>query len=278
MKLIALDLDGTLFNNQSRISEENIQTISKATAAGINVVISTGRPFCGLPFDAIKDTGIKYAITANGSAIYEIATRKCLYENCLDDDISFSIIEYLMAKRVHMDAFINGQGYSPYKCLDDAKRLKMPASLKEYIMTTRERVNDIVDMMRENNYHMQKMTINFPKDENDNFYCRDEVFEHLSAIPQITLVSGGYGNLEFTKAGVDKGAALLKLADMLGVPHDQTMAVGDTENDLSIIKAAHTGVAMGNATDELKSFADYVTDTNENDGVAKAIKHFTGIL
>ena len=106
MKLIALDLDGTLFNNQSQISKENIKAIKEATAAGINVVISTGRPFGGLPFEAIKDTGIRYAITANGSAIYEIDTKKCLYENCLSDETAFSIIDYLMTKRVHMDAFI----------------------------------------------------------------------------------------------------------------------------------------------------------------------------
>ena len=178
--------------------------------------------------------------------------------------------------RVHMDAFINGCGYSPYKCLEDAKELKMPPSIKEYIMTTRKRVNDITEMMRENNYHMQKMTINFPKDVDDNYYCRDEVFEHLKKIPEITLVSGGYGNLEFTKAGVDKGVALHKLAQILNIAADETMAVGDTENDMAIVKAAHIGVAMGNATDELKAQADYVTDTNENDGVAKAIRHFMG--
>ena len=167
-------------------------------------------------------------------------------------------------------------GYSPDKCLEDAKDLKMPPSIKEYIMTTRKRVNDITEMMRENNYHMQKMTINFPKDVDDNYYCRDEVFEHLKKIPEITLVSGGYGNLEFTKAGVDKGVALHKLAQILNIAADETMAVGDTENDMAIVKAAHIGVAMGNATDELKAQADYVTDTNENDGVAKAIRHFMG--
>ena len=100
MKLIALDLDGTLFNNKSQISRENIKAIKEATAAGINVVISTGRPFGGLPFEAIKGTGIRYAITANGSAIYEIDTKKCLYENCLSDETAFSIIDYLMTKRV----------------------------------------------------------------------------------------------------------------------------------------------------------------------------------
>ena len=173
-----------------------------------------------------------------------------------------------------MDAFINGCGYSPYKCLEDAKDLKMPPSIKEYIMTTRKRVNDITEMMRENNYHMQKMTINFPKDADDNYYCRDEEFEHLKKIPEITLVSGGYGNLEFTKAGVDKGVALHKLALILNI--DESLSVGDTEYFRDIVIAAHICVSMGNATYELKAQADYVTDTNENDGVAKAIRHFMG--
>ena len=77
IKLIALDLDGTLFNNQSQISAHNIDTIKKATEAGTTVVISTGRPYSGLPFEQLKGSGIRYAITTNGSAIYEIESGKC---------------------------------------------------------------------------------------------------------------------------------------------------------------------------------------------------------
>ena len=142
-------------------------------------------------------------------------------------------------------------------------------------MTTRKRVNDITEMMRENNYHMQKMTINFPKDVDDNYYCRDEVFEHLKKIPEITLVSGGYGNLEFTKAGVDKGVALHKLAQILNIAADETMAVGDTENDMAIVKAAHIGVAMGNASPaSLFDEVSYVTKKASEDGISVALEHF----
>ena len=72
IKLVALDLDGTLFNKESIISKRNLDTIKKASELGIAVVISTGRPLNGLPFDQIKGSGIRYAITANGSAIYEL--------------------------------------------------------------------------------------------------------------------------------------------------------------------------------------------------------------
>ena len=94
------------------------------------------------------------------------------------------------------------------------------------------------------------------------------------ANPDINVVCGGYNNLEFTAAGVDKGMGLKKLAELLSIPMESTMAIGDTENDLAIIEAAGIGVAMGNATDAVKARADYVTTTNTKDGVAAAIEHF----
>ncbi len=274
IKLIALDLDGTLFDNKGKVSPSNINEINKAIENGTNVVISTGRPFIGIPFESLKNTGIRYAITTNGSAIYEIPTGKCLYETPLDDDIVIPIIDFLMPRRVHMDAFISGKAYSPKKCLEDAKILDIPDSLKHYIINTRERVESIPDFIKENGLHIQKMTLNFPKDENGHYISKDEVSDFLFSNPSLKVVSGGYGNLEFTMAGVDKGVGLMKLAQMLNIPIEQTMAIGDTENDLAIIKAAGIGVAMGNATDDVKKAANFITDTNENDGVAKAIFHF----
>ena len=88
------------------------------------------------------------------------------------------------------------------------------------------------------------------------------------------MVSGGYSNLEFTRSGVDKGQGLIHLANHLGIPIEQTMAVGDSENDLEILKAAGTSVAMSNAIDEIKACADLVTLSNEEDGVAHAIYNF----
>ena len=75
----------------------------------------------------------------------------------------------------------------------------MPPSLHKYIMNTRKRVDSLVDLIKTEG-RVQKMTINFPKDQNGNYYCRDEVFEYLTGNPALTVVSGGYGNLEFTKS------------------------------------------------------------------------------
>ena len=274
IKLVALDLDGTLFDNSSRISERNLTAIRSITDKGIHVVISTGRPFEGLPFDQIKGTGINYAITANGSGIYEISTGKCLYENAMDEELVTPILNFLLTRDIHMDAFIGGKGYTPIQCVETAQKLTVPSSIKNYIITTRTRLDNILQFIHENQLKVQKMTLNFYPAADGTLIDRETVRKFLVSNPSITTVCGGYNNLEFTRADANKGVGLRKLAEILGVNPDATMAIGDTENDLAIIEAAGIGVAMGNATDAVKARADYVTTTNTKDGVAAAIEHF----
>lgn len=274
IKLVALDLDGTLFDNSSRISERNLTAIRSITDKGIQVVISTGRPFEGIPFDQIKGTGINYAITANGSGIYEISTGKCLYENAMDEELVTPILNFLLTRDIHMDAFIGGKGYTPVQCIETAQKLTVPSSIKNYIITTRTRLDNILQFIHENQLKVQKMTLNFYPAADGTLIDRETVRKFLVSNPSITTVCGGYNNLEFTRADANKGVGLRKLAEILGVNPDATMAIGDTENDLAIIEAAGIGVAMGNATDAVKARADYVTTTNTKDGVAAAIEHF----
>lgn len=274
IKLVALDLDGTLFDNSSRISKRNLTAIRSITDKGIHVVISTGRPFEGIPFDQIKGTGINYAITANGSGIYEISTGKCLYENAMDEELVTPILNFLLTRDIHMDAFIGGKGYTPVQCVETAQKLTVPSSIKNYIITTRTRLDNILQFIHENQLKVQKMTLNFYPAADGTLIDRETVRKFLVSNPSITTVCGGYNNLEFTRADANKGVGLRKLAEILGVNPDATMAIGDTENDLAIIEAAGIGVAMGNATDAVKARADYVTTTNTKDGVAAAIERF----
>ena len=273
VKLIALDLDGTLFNSQSQISAHNIDTIKKANEAGATVVISTGRPYNGLPFEQLKGSGIRFAITTNGSAIYEIESGKCLFEEAMDEEIILPILDFLLTKDIHMDAFIGGKGYTPVQCVAAGQKLANPPALKHYILNTRVRVDNLPLFIHENQLKVQKMTLNFYP-EGGIFKDREEVRKYLKSNPAVTTVSGGYNNLEFTRADVNKGVGLQKMAQLLDIPVAQTMAVGDTENDLAIIRAAGVGVAMGNATAAVKSAADYITTSNDEDGVAAAIAHF----
>lgn len=274
IKLIALDLDGTLFNHEGKITEETKKEIKRSTDKGVHVVISTGRPYNGVPFEQIKGLGIDYAITTNGAAIYHIPTHKCIYESGMDFELVEPIIMFLLEKRIHIDTYIEGEGFTPTYCHENLDKLNVITSLKEYILATRTSKDDLLGYVRDCGKKVQKMTLNFYPQPDGTPEHRAEVYDFLKAIPTIECVCGGFNNLEFTKAGVTKGEALHQLATLLSVKIDETMAIGDTENDLSILQTAGIGVAMGNAPDDIKAVADYVTASNEEDGVGKAIAHF----
>ena len=118
---------------------------------------------------------------------------------------------------------------------------------------------------------MQKATLNFQKQENGEFLNREEVQEYLEKCPDIKVVDGGFNNLEFTKAGTNKASGLKFLAGHLGMTMDKVMAVGDSENDIEMLREAGLGIAMGNASSEVKEVADEITLDNEHEGVAAAI-------
>lgn len=271
IKLIALDLDGTLFNNESKITPGNIKAINAAIQKGITVVISTGRPYAGMPFEQIKQTDINYSINTNGSAIYEIFPKKLICEEGMEPDFVIPIIEFLLTKDIHMDAFISGDSYTPFSCVPAGQKIDVPPELKRYILETRKRVDDLCEFIRANHAIVQKMTLNFYRDSKGTLVDRAAVYEYLKSNPSVNCVSGGYNNLEFTRSDVDKGVGLRSLASHLGIAIEETMAIGDTGNDIAILKAAGLGVAMGNATDDVKAVADVITGSNEEDGVASAI-------
>lgn len=274
IQLVALDLDGTLFNHESIIPQANIEAIRRITDAGVHAVISTGRPRNGLPLEQIAQTGIDYAITAGGAAIYRLSTGECLFEDSMPEEITLPILTFLMQKDIHIDAFIDGKGVSPTRCRETGMRLPVPDALKKYIVESRMRVDDLPAYIRENHLRIQKVTLNFLLNDDGTFRDRAAVKEYLEADPHICCVCGGYNNLEFTRADVGKGTALLALARLLAVDPADTMAVGDSENDLSILETAGVSVAMGNAIPEVLEMADYVTGSNDESGVARAIKHF----
>lgn len=274
VRLVALDMDGTLLNAANEISEENKNVIRKACEEGVEVVISTGRPYVGLHEDELVPLGVHYAITANGAAVYRMPEKECIYSNLIDHEIVCPIIRELQKLDIHMNAFVGGFRYGETSELSMIEKLTMPPATREFIRSTTIAVEDLAAYLEEHKLGVEKMTLNFYPLEDGTFKDRERVMQQLDANPQVTYLSGGFANLEITKTGTTKGTGLRVLADTLGISIDETMAVGDTGNDLDIIKTAGIGVAMGNAIEEVKKAADFVTASNEEDGVAYAIRKF----
>ena len=272
IKLSALDLDGTFLDEKKHISKENELAVRRAMENGVQVVISTGRALSGIPLDEIKRLGIQYVITANGAAIYKLPEEECLYSDCMDTDLSCEIVEELKRLQINVSAHINGACYTDRSEYDQIEMLKVSEVIKNFLRSSRIVVDDLAEYIRENQAEVQKFALIFFNDEDGNLKNHDEVYRKYVNDERICMVTGGKSNLELSKCGVTKGNGLRILADMLGIDMEQTMACGDTQNDMDIIRAAAVGVAMSNATEDVKKEADFITLSNVEHGVAYAIE------
>lgn len=274
IRLIALDMDGTLFNNSGEISKKDRETIRRATEEGVAVAVATGRAYSELPVEMLYEMGVHYAITGNGSGVYKFPNKKCVFSDCLDVETVCEILEELKKLNVFYDVYIEGMVYCPKSVLPVIRKMDMPESLHEHIINTRIFVDDLAEYVRGCGKQVEKTTINFALQPDGTYLDRDQTTKLLDRYPQIQYLCGGYHNWEFTKAGVTKGTGLKFLARRIGVEMDQTMACGDSENDLFMLEAAHIAVAMENATDQVKRIADFITCSNENSGVSRAVEEF----
>jgi Cof subfamily protein (haloacid dehalogenase superfamily) len=274
VKLIALDMDGTLFNSQNEISEKDKETLKRATEAGVAVAVATGRAYVELPIEMLYEAGIRYAITGNGSAVYRLPDKECILSDCLDNEVVCTIIRELKQLDIYYDIYVDGLVYCPKSVCHNIRKMDMPESLHEHIERTRIVVDDLEDYIRSCGKSVEKTTLNFAYLEDGTCLGKAESAAILDRYPQVEYLSGGFHNWEFTRAGVNKGTGLRFLAERIGVPMNLTMACGDSENDLSMLRAAQVAVAMENAKPAVKEESNYITLSNNESGVAHAIEHF----
>lgn len=274
ISLIALDMDGTLFNNQGEISRKDRETLKKATEAGIAVAIATGRAFVELPAELLASVGIRYAITGNGSGLYRVEDGACIFSDCMENELLFPILDELKKLPIYYDVYVEGKAYCPQGAKAMFRDMDLPESLMDHLERMRIEVDDVEKFLETSGKKAEKSTLNFIYLGEGKCLARDEAEAILKKYPQVEYLCGGFHNWEFTRRGVTKGSGLRLLAEKLGVPMEETMACGDSGNDLPMIVDAALGVAMANASEEIKEAAEFITLSNEESGVAYAVEKF----
>lgn len=269
IKMIGLDLDGTVFDNEKHISEENKNAIKEALSAGIIVLPATGRPLCGLPREMLQIDGIRYAVTSNGGAIYDLKTRQAIYEDCIPNGTGIEIAAAMKAADGLSEVYLDGVCYTDKQQFERALHYPLPPSFIEYMKVSRIPVSDLISFIRESGRGIQKMHMIFGSKE-----ARLHGFEILKKFHDLAVTSAMSFNIEVNKKSADKGNGLLALGRLLGIRKEEIMACGDAGNDLEMLKKVGFAVAMDNAEPEIKAAADVVTKSNEENGVALAIRKY----
>ncbi len=264
IKLIATDIDGTLVSSQGMITERSLRAIRAAREKGITVAIATGR-FPENAFLLLEDYGLRLPIVgANGARIVD-ENLKEISSHPMAPEAVRGAIDVLM--HAGSDFFIFGDHAV---CTATAQK-KHHSELSQ---------GDRIRELGFRYYHGREEVAEFvSRHAVYKFFVCDNVplppvRQALAQIPGIDLTQSWYNNIEIMPEGVDKGRGVRDLAQSLGITMDQVMTLGDQDNDIPMLKAAGWGIAMGNASEETKKAARFVTASYAEEGFARALETY----
>lgn len=263
IKLITIDVDGTLVTPLKRLTKENIAAIKRAKDAGIHIALVSGRPFHSM-VDLNKRLGLDkkghFTICQNGSYVFDNFSQKPMF-GTFQSPIDLVKIEKLLKNfRLDISAMDGDSFYSNKKRANiytkiDAKIHKMPIKLVNY-----ESLPEDMEfgrfMVLGSKGEIKRFIENMPDEIKNNYYP-------VQTAPFL---------VEIMNKNTNKGYAISQMADKLGYKMEEVMAIGNEKNDIPMLEAAGFAVAMGNAVDELKKHADYITKSNLKSGVGYAIE------
>lgn len=267
--MIGLDLDGTLLNEKKELLPYTKEVLRRALDKGVVVLTATGRPWMGIPEELRTFPGMRYALTSNGARILDIREGTVLIEQLLSRESAKKALEICGKYDTLQEVYYDGQGYASADKMAHVEKYHHNPNMWEYLRTTRIPVQDIFRLVDEEERGLDKVQALFA-DMNERRLAWDE----LSRVDGLELVGSLGYNIEVNAAGVNKGTGLIELGKLLGIKREEIMACGDGDNDTVMLREVGFGVAMANAEDQVKAAADYITDSNDNEGAAKAIEKF----
>lgn len=271
-KLVAIDCDHTLLDSTAHIPQENKRVISLLKEKGINFILATGRNDI-LVKDYVKELGIDApVIGCNGGSLRNLLTNRLYMLNPLTKPCIKAVFDYCSEREIKIRAFSMTHGYSNEK---NAFSPNLNTIVKTYTKVLSEKlIYEIVEDMYSltDGEPLLKLVI-----VNDDFKFIEKTQNELKTIDGIEVVRSNNGCLDIVNKGASKGCALKAYTEDLGFKPEEIVAFGDSENDLSMFETAGFSVAMGNAEKILKDAASMVTLTNDEAGVAYALKKIFSI-
>lgn len=267
-QLIAFDMDGTLLNSNKQISPETLNAIKRATDAGKTVILCTGRNLAELNAFTEIIPGLRYLDCVSGACVYDLKEKKTLYFQALDPGIVKKLMEFGMEEGAMIHVL------SERSIVQKDQQSHMADFHMGIYQTMFDQITDklenIYNSFCEEPFPVLKL----------NLYHRDEAsrartVERIKVAGlETALALAESTSLECSAKGIDKGVGLKKLYEHLGLPLEQTIAVGDADNDTMALKTAGLAVAMGNATEPIKALADVIVADCDHNGCAEAIDKY----
>ena len=268
-QLIATDLDGTLLNKKEKVSPENYQAMKQLRDLGVLVVPASGRSFEEMPEELKSCPQIRYYIGSDGSTIYDKQTGTT-HQLAMPKEVGHVVLDKLFSYPVNMMIHAHNRSYVDESRHDesDYRRNNYSDSWVHFVFETNTPVKDFKAFT----YGLDniEMCCAFFERYEDLLECKEFFEQH----PDLLVAQSNKYNLEIISKNAGKGKAMLHLADLLGIDRAATIAVGDSTNDLTMVRQAGLGLAMENAVEELKSAADAVICDNDAHAIRYILENY----
>jgi hypothetical protein len=268
-KLIAIDMDGTLLNSNNKVSDRTREVLLRAIDEDIYIVLSTGRILRSALYFS-KDIGLNYPIIAcNGALISTSNGKDIIYENPMNLELAKKIAELAEDNGIYYHFYDTNTFYAKETGYGDLEHYE---SYKNNLIKQQINLNIFQNSMEIlNNKKPVIYKFVFIEDDIDKLL---DFREKLKDIKGTNVSSSWHNNIEVMNEGVSKGTGLNYLIDKLNIDKSEVVAIGDNENDISMFKVAGLAVGMRNGDESIKNHVHVFTDTNDEDGVAKAIENY----
>ena len=274
MKLIAFDLDGTLLTTEKELTDENLAALERAAEAGIVLVPATGRFFGVIPENVRSLPWFRYYITINGASVYDAREGRTLLRAEIPWRRAVEVMGYLDGLPVIYDCYMDDWGWMTRALHDRVEGFAPNRHSLAMLRDFRRPVPELKAHITALGHDVQKIQMFFRDPE-----LRLRSMEEMKVrFPDLAVTSSIPRNVELNSLEAQKGVALIRLAEYLGVDRAETVAFGDDLNDVNMLEAAGIGVAMANAGPEAKAAADRLTDSCDESGVGRAILRLLGEL
>lgn len=268
MGALFLDLDGTLLDSRKEVRPEDRQALRDASARGHAVAIVSGRPLESVLAQARAldlDGPGSYLAAYNGGVVWDCARRTALIRRTLPPSVLYGAFDEARRRGIHIQTYDRGEVV--------IERWADPAVVQRYCDMVGMRWHAVDDIRRDLSERPCKALLIDYQGRGATAPMRDWLRGQFQGEAESFFSGPHY--LELVPAGTDKGTAVRELCRLLGIPAEDAVAVGDEANDIPMLRAAGTGIAMANATDEVKAEADAVTERdNDHGGVAEAVRRY----
>ena len=264
-KLLALDMDGTLLNSAKQITPPTVEAINRLLERGVHVVISSGRNIPEMSEHRAALKNVRYAILMSGGMVYDFTEEKPIALHPISFEIALEIINVGIDERamIHIhsirDSIVSRADVSHMADF----HMGIYQDMFKRICTF---VDDPKQFALEHRGEIVKVNL-----YNRSPESRQNALERIKHLP-IEPVFAEETNIESSPRGISKASGLIELCKHLGISLDEAVAIGDAPNDLEILQTAGLSIAMGNASEQIKSLVDFVTLDNDHDGVREAIR------